>query len=390
MRSRTVSSLTRLALDLLNLPLYLLAAVVPKDPHLWLLGAWNGDRFADSPKALLENLGPEAGVRAVWLSRRRDVVAHVRAAGFEAHDAHSLMGYWLSLRAKVGIICTGRADLNRFVTPPVLVNTWHGIALKHVMFDYRMGKPMSLRRRFFHGIFPFERNNPPCDLTVCSEGERARMASAFRLDESRVHVTGLPRNDVLLRKRLVAQPGTRPRIVYMPTHRKTGAGDVTSWLLDAMPEIEAWLEVHDAELLVRLHYYHASEAGSGSPRVRWMTDPALDVYELLTECDVLITDYSSIMFDFLLTDRPVVLGAFDLEEYVQDERGMYFPYADIAPGPIGSTWAEVLDHCEDAIRSPELWAERRARVRDELHQHQDGRATARVLELVRELSGSRG
>ena len=66
-------------------------------------------------------------------------------------------------------------------------------------------------------------------------------------------------------------------------------------------------------------------------------DPTADVYPALADVDLLVTDYSSIYFDFLLLDRPIVFFANDLDLYLRRERHLLFEYRDMTPGPIART-----------------------------------------------------
>ena len=80
----------------------------------------------------------------------------------------------------------------------------------------------------------------------------------------------------------------------------------------------------------------------GESRIH-ICEPRADVYPLLARCDVLITDYSSVFFDFLHAGRPIVFFAYDLERYLRQDRSMYFGYERIAPGPICRSQADLED-----------------------------------------------
>jgi CDP-glycerol glycerophosphotransferase len=94
---------------------------------------------------------------------------------------------------------------------------------------------------------------------------------------------------------------------------------------------------------------------------------------------VLVTDYSSTMFDFAVTGRPMLFYTYDLADYGDRLRGFYFDLAPEAPGPLLETSAEVFDALRDLPAISARYAERYARFRERFCHLEDGRATERVL-----------
>jgi CDP-glycerol glycerophosphotransferase (TagB/SpsB family) len=194
---------------------------------------------------------------------------------------------------------------------------------------------------------------------------------------------GYPRNDVLAN----ATPETvaaaraslgiadgRTTVLYAPTHRDYEEGYVPK--LD-LARLAADLGP-DFVLLARLHYFYDSE-----PLVRELHDAGrlLDVAshpsveELCLAADVLLTDYSSIMFDYAVLDRPIVIHAPDWEEY-QARRGVYFDLLAQAPGTVTRTEAEVAA----ALAAPSDAG--RAAFRERFCALDDGRAAERLVRRV--------
>ncbi len=114
-----------------------------------------------------------------------------------------------------------------------------------------------------------------------------------------------------------------------------------------------------------------------------MTDH-LSIEELLTAADVCITDYSSLIFEYSLFERPMVFFAFDMSSYL-DERGFYYPITEMMPGPVCSKTQEVIDVLQDKKIGFDL-----TRVRDFKYRFMsgcDGHATARLLKLMDRCTG---
>ena len=109
-----------------------------------------------------------------------------------------------------------------------------------------------------------------------------------------------------------------------------------------------------------------------------MTDQ-LSIEELLTAADICITDYSSLIFEYSLFERPMVFFAYDMEHYL-DERGFYYPVSEMMPGPVCRTTQEVVDVLREKDAEFDL-----TRVREFKYRFMsgcDGHATARVLKLM--------
>ena len=101
-----------------------------------------------------------------------------------------------------------------------------------------------------------------------------------------------------------------------------------------------------------------------------------DIADLFLAADSLVTDYSSVMFDFALTDKPLVLLVPDLEQYRDVERGFYFDIETRSPGPLVATTADVVD----VLGGPDTGADARAAFRTTFCAFEDGSASARVVE----------
>ena len=129
-------------------------------------------------------------------------------------------------------------------------------------------------------------------------------------------------------------------VFYLPTFRDTGGDAVASGVLD-VDRLQQFAATHGYQFLIKRHPVAADR---NEPRNRLrirMYDARGDIYPLLPACDVLMTDYSSVFFDFLHTGRPIVFFAYDLEQYRQRDRSMYFDYESTVPGPICRSQADL-------------------------------------------------
>lgn len=179
----------------------------------------------------------------------------------------------------------------------VFVQTWHGTPFKRIGFDLPDAEPGYLDH--------LGHERALWDLLV-SPGAAAtpRLRSAFRY-EGRVIETGYPRNDALASApaRRVERPRT---VLYAPTFREAGRFDLR---LDP----GALADALDADVLLRLHHFAPHASFSAHPRVRDVTREPDDIRDLLLAADALVTDYSSVLADFAITGRPIVLFADDID-----------------------------------------------------------------------------
>jgi CDP-glycerol glycerophosphotransferase len=105
-----------------------------------------------------------------------------------------------------------------------------------------------------------------------------------------------------------------------------------------------------------------------------------DISDLYLVADVLITDYSSVMFDFVNTGRPMLFYTWDLEAYRDDLRGFYFDFEAEAPGPLLKSTEEIITAMDSLNGVSEEYAERYAAFRERFAVLEDGRAAGRFID----------
>jgi len=225
-------------------------------------------------------------------------------------------------------------------------------------------------------------------VTVSSLIEAEVVASAFDIKASDAWITGSPRNDKLMPR---ASREIR-RIAYLPTHRGEGVGGFDP--LSTLDYVSAnkVLERIGAELYIKKHFYHASDAAGvgGFPRIKFITNDDIDsdLYNFLNTVDLLITDYSSVYLDYLITGRPIVFAPFDIDDYMRSDREFNWPYEDVTPGPHCGSWIEVFGQIEALASGEDHWLGARASARALFHSHVDGGASERIYRATMEAISS--
>ncbi|WP_190233322.1 MULTISPECIES: CDP-glycerol glycerophosphotransferase family protein [Streptomyces] len=252
------------------------------------------------------------------------------------------------------------------------IQTWHGSALKKMGFDQPSLKATTRGQQAEQqrSLDRFDR------FLIRSEHDVRTLAKAFRLQEKTLLRVGYPRNDALVRARqkeeslghrersaLAAKlgiPDDKTVLLYAPTFRKAGG---RHGRFELPFDVERFADEFGDRyvLLVRSHYLnHVVLPPTVQGRVIDVSAHH-DVTPLLELADALVTDYSSVMFDYALLDRPLVFFTYDYDEYVHEGRGTYFDLLAHAPGPVVRT---EDDFCE-AVKSLDTQALEYATARQE-------------------------
>ena len=205
-----IGEINKLFLYIINLPIYCLSLFVPRKSNIWIFGAWFGEKYSDNSKYLFEYVNQHhKNIQCIWLSRNRDTVSQLKMSGYASYYTYSLRAYWLSLRAKVGVITTGFRDINPFqLKNMTIVQLWHGTPLKKIMHDDKI--TFREPNKIIQIVFPFirhETNHTNQMFIAASEEVQKKISSAFRVDAEQVAITGYPRTDTFFCKERKEYPG---------------------------------------------------------------------------------------------------------------------------------------------------------------------------------------
>ncbi|WP_416393493.1 MULTISPECIES: CDP-glycerol glycerophosphotransferase family protein [unclassified Curtobacterium] len=367
----------------------------PIDHDLVLYESFNGNGVLDSPEALFRALLDDPRHRSkrhVWslsdendnASVRREFAHHPRvrfvAPGSAAYDRALVTAGWLISNATFD---------RQFDKRPgqVYVNTWHGTPLKHMGFD--IGDPAfrvaNVVRNFLHADVLVTPNDHTTEFLY---------RRAHRLDgivRRPVLATGLPRIDreflddrgradvrALLEERGLPV-GDRRIVLWAPTWRGTSfvrPRDDAELLLSQLGRIQVALDPDRFVVLLKTHQVVHRFAARNPAAAGVLVPNDIPTNLLLGVVDTLVTDYSSIFFDFLPLERPIVFFAPDIEEYAS-YRGLSIP-TDEWPGPVETAPERVAAWVNTPIDVGDVAEAMRARM----NPYDDGHATERLIAAV--------
>ena len=397
------------------LPVYCVSFVIPRNRNIWVFGCWHGQKFADNPKYLfLYVKRNHSKIRPIWLSHRTEVVQELTRKGYEAYKAFSLKGFLYSMKASCVVICTCLEDVNGFaVGKAKITQLCHGTPLKKLGYDSefnlflmpnkRKGRIQAMIAELANKVYPLSTLRYDV-LTAASEEAKKKLGSAFRESKNRLQITGYPRNDALFDTDWLAhhrcdyidnvKKQVMPEyvITYLPTHRQFGKKRVDLFAKYGfeVSEAQQMLESLNAVFIVKAHYLQEKLGPSihnePSRRIYTLSDEELpDIYPLLKETDILITDYSSVYFDYLLLNRPIIFAPFDIDEYVKEE-GLYYNYNEVTPGPKAKDWSEVFKLIPEIIQN-DHWKQERETVCNRFNKFRDNKNSERVFQVIKEVIG---
>jgi CDP-glycerol glycerophosphotransferase len=334
-------------------------------------------RYADNPRAVYERLAGRRLLDQLWLvdpQHAASFPADVEAVPIDSHEAVS------ALESADIVIANTHTEVEwDKASTTTYVQTWHGTPLKRIHHDVLWAPEGRLDR--------LDRDVARWDLLVSPNAvSTPRLRSAFRYDGEVVEI-GYPRNDALSAPDLGAR-GAAVRqglgvqedatvILYAPTWRDDEAFQSTSPTVPLALDLEALSMALDPNHVVLTRLHPQMTGRSAIPSLPTIRDVSMfpDVRDLYLAADVLVTDYSSAMFDFAITGRPMVFFTYDLEHFRDTVRGFYFDFLPEAPGPLVSTPDELVK----ALLALPPVSPRYAAFRQKYCSLEDGHATDRLL-----------
>lgn len=228
----------------------------------------------------------------------------------------------------------------------IYIQTWHGTPLKNIGLDIENceeWEKLNIKN---------DAKNWDVFISNSSEFEYIYI-KAFAINKNIIMNIGLPRNDLLIDKdknteliqdvRKKLNLDKRKVILYAPTFRREDK-DVINLKLD-LDKLYKELS-KEYILLVKAHpNFKLNISNQYSEFILDVTN-YIDIQELYLVTDILITDYSSVFCDFVITEKPMIFYPYDYNQYIATSRKLYFEYKDIVPGPIVYSTEEIIECCK--------------------------------------------
>jgi len=376
--------LVYLVLNYIQTVIELIDYIVPKDDKLIVFGSSGGEFCSGSSKTLYNYVNSEhPEYRSFfYMPFRKDL-------GFIARLKYIFVFASIFFRAKFLISTHPPTDFFPFIswsTKKNFINVWHGIPMKRMFFMDNTISKIDL-------ITTINLNIKTSAFIVSSQLEAFLMRSCFRIDPTKIFYTGHPRNDALLKKDSVrllpiilpGLPVYQKVILYCPTYRRGKHAQFFPFDDFDFRHFEKFLEDNKIIVLLRYHPYDKGTINFSSTRIiHFDFNICSEINDILPEVDILITDYSSIYFDYLLLDRPCIFIPYDLNEYKRDV-GFLLDYDTITAGPKVSTYNEFITVIRECIEGKDSYSDRRSKLKTIFHEYQKENSSEQVFIFMNSL-----
>jgi len=388
---KSINFFKKTILDIIFIPFFYISSyIIPKNKNLVLLGANIGGKFVGNTKYFYIYLNKKnVDFEYFWITKNKKLYKKLLDKGLPVVHLNSLKGIWSVLRANLLVVEQGAKDITGrtfLIGNYNIINTWHGILIKKVFFDI---KNRSKYDKFVHNLLKWEFKSYDFIVST-SDCVSENLKTAFLNDN--VKIVGYPRNDLLFDESLkfndykkeLKLDKYKKIFLYAPTHRKRRL--IKPFSKRNIEELNRYMKDNNYLFLIKTHPAVATQFKNLSDKSNILLIPQKisDAHEIFIYSDVLITDYSGVMFDFSLTRKPIIFYPFDYKEYSQ-ERGFYYDYYSVLPGPFAENEKELIK----LIKKVDKWSKekeykkRYKKFVNKFHFYQDGKSSERLLRLIK-------
>lgn len=359
--------------------LYIVFRLFPIKENRIIFESYHGSKYSDSIKTMYEYISKNNGdMDFIWVLNKENEELKknckiVKKNTIKYYYYYSTSKYWITNSHRYNDIPPRKGTIYTMI--------WHGMGdFKKFAADIK-GQPNSRFKSL---------KKDANDLTylVCSSKNIIDTYSkALLVDKHKIHALGLPRNDIFyngkLRNLIIEKykhifNTDKKIILYAPTYRRDE--NEFEVIMDFNKMYESLKD--DYIILVKTHYtIKHNNLIINNKNFIFDVSYFDDIQELLIISDILITDYSSVFFDFSLMHKPTIFYAYDKNEYINTWGGFYHDYDTFVPGPIVENCDELIEILNDKNKL-EIASNNCYKFISQYDDFKDGKSTQRVYNLV--------
>ncbi|RIO09461.1 bifunctional glycosyltransferase/CDP-glycerol:glycerophosphate glycerophosphotransferase [Mammaliicoccus sciuri] len=354
-----------------------------------------GKNYSDSPKAIFKYLMSEYpdDWNHVWILNDKNLVKDdplFQKKNVKIISRFSWSYFYYVTISKYFILNMRQPKWLEKKKNQIILSTWHGTPLKKLVFD--MENITSASKTYKRDFYMQSRNWDY--LIAANKYSESIFERAFMFPTSKILTNGYPRNDILTNhseqykeeiKKQLGLPLDKKVILYAPTWRDDEYHGVGKYKFTLNLDLQKLKENLGDEYIVilRMHYF-ISDNLDVSEFEGFVYDYSKynDINDLYIASDMLITDYSSVFFDYANLRRPILFYTYDFEKYKNELRGFYINMEEDLPGPILYTTDEVIKSIKNIENVSKEFSEKYERFYDEFCILDDGQATKKTVEAV--------
>lgn len=285
-----------------------------------------------------------------------------------------------------------------YINGKINIQLWHGIPLKTLGYMNKFERVDCEKR---HNIWN------KSIIVSYSQMYNVLMGACYGVSFKNFIITGLPRNDLLLKSsgrenlQKIINIGEKKIVFYMPTYRKSSYGEVNGceegYLFSEknINKLDEYLEKNNMVMLAKMHPFEEENFELYFKennfknivlfKEEYLNLNNIDLYEILNSCDYLLTDYSSVYFDYLLLDKPILFFNKDVEEYEKSTGFLLEPYDYWTPGPKCCNIQSVIEELEKINSGKDEYKEKRNELKKIFHKYSDSNSCERIVEMILKL-----
>jgi len=380
--SKPIKLMIYLLLEILEFFIESIDYLIPKSDKVIIFGSDAGEHSSGSPKALFKYLRNINTTYVLFY-----YLPFEKGKSFLDRLKYISNFIPIFFRARFLVSSHPPNDFFPFISwsrKKKFINTWHGIPIKSMFFMDRKVSKIELIRIL-------KLNKKTSAFIVSSKLEGLLIKMCFRIDQDKIFCLGHPRNDILLKEAksqklsaiLPSLPEYKKVILYCPTYRRGKSvkffpfDDFNLW------HFGKFLEANQLIILLRQHPYDKQAIKAPLKRIiPFGFEICNDINEVLPEVDILVTDYSSVFFDYCLLDRPCIFIPYDLEEYRKNV-GFLLDYNAVTAGPKVQTYKEFIDAIKNILEGQDAFRDRRYKLKIFFHECQRENSCEKVFQLIK-------
>lgn len=374
--------------------IFVILGKLPKKRKLVIFESFHAKQYSDSPRAIYEYMEEEHKDYHLLWSIDKSARNLFEKSGVPYITRFSLRWFLTFPRAKYWI---NNVRLPNWMPKPdktVYIQTWHGTPLKKLGVDIDEIHMPGTTTENYKRNFVLEASK--WDYLVSPNAYSTEIfARAFQYAGSVIE-SGYPRNDVLSNhsdtllsslKKSLGIPEEKKVMLYAPTWRDNEFYQKGKYRFEFQFDLENWKREFGDEwvLLSRMHYLVAENFDfSAHEGTVYDVSSYPDIRDLYLISDMLMTDYSSVFFDFAVLNRPIIFFMYDLDTYRDQLRGFYIDIENEAPGPIVQTEDELFSAIRELEDNDVRTNPKFETFRNKFSSLEDGHAAQRVVEAFLE------
>ena len=407
--------------NILSFSAYWIFALIPKKKNLWIFSGFMRKNYMDNTKYLYEYIvknHPE--IKALWITSSKEILNRLKEKGLPVAKTNTPMGIFSTIRAEIAFSDHFRMsdykNIYGYNARTKFIQLWHGVGPKGMIPTndiipntsvpgVRLSSDIIIKKE--DGIFkrikkafkypflaPFRELFEKYYGIICTgEPFIKYFADPWQTPKTAQILCGYPRNSISYEYK---NTENEYQIIYAPTYRWNSNDEkyMILSLIENIPAINSFLEENNCKFTLRLHphtwrNYNNYILNSIKDFPRFSIDTEKDIYLSLQKYSLMVTDYSSIGYDFLIGLKPIIYLAFDYETYGKTDCPFVMNYKEVCAGEITKNWVETIELIKKYYKNPMYNIELRKKVLENFFpsEYNDQNNSKRIVECIKERLG---